>query len=138
MNRLAKDCLLTINGGSSSIKYALYEIRGTLDQLLSGEMEGIGTGKAKFSFIHLKSERKHHVDIPVADHAGAGHWLVRWLEKETDLIQVKAIGHRIVQGMEHTSPEKITNKLLTELKAFSAYDGYTADIDHPSPAECDH
>ncbi|CAN5433343.1 acetate/propionate family kinase [soil metagenome] len=122
MNRLAKDCVLTINGGSSSIKYALYEIRDTLNQLLSGEMEGIGSGKAKLSFIHLKSGPKHHIDIPVADHTAAGNWLVDWLEKETEFIRVKAIGHRIVQGIEHTAPEKITEKLLKELKAISPYD----------------
>jgi acetate kinase len=122
MNRSAKDCLLTINGGSSSIKYALYEIKDTLNQLLSGEMDGIRTGKTRLSFIHLKGNPKHHLDIPVGDHTEAGNWLVKWLEKETDFIRVKAIGHRIVQGMEHTSPEKITSKLLKELSAISAYD----------------
>lgn len=122
MDKLAKDCLLTINGGSSSIKYALYEIKDPLEQLLSGEMEGIGSGKAKLSFIHLKTGQSHHVDIPVADHTEAGHWLVKWLEKETDFIRIKAVGHRIVQGMEHSSPEKITDKLLKELKAIIAYD----------------
>jgi acetate kinase len=35
---------------------------------------------------------------------------------------VKTIGHRIVYGMEHTEPEKITDKLLKELKAISPYD----------------
>jgi acetate kinase len=122
MNRPAKDCLLTINGGSSSIKYALYEIKDTLNQLLSGEIECIGTGKARLSFIDLKSDPHHHIDIPVSDHTEAGRWLVEWLEKETDFMRVKAIGHRVVQGMEHTSPEKITDKLLRELKAISAYD----------------
>ncbi len=122
MNSPAKDCLLTINGGSSSIKYALYEIKDTLNQLLSGEMEGIGTGKAKLSFIHLKKAQDHHLDIPVANHTEAAEWLVTWLEKETDFIRIKAVGHRIVQGLEHSSPEKITDKLLMELKAISAYD----------------
>ncbi|MEO6851524.1 MAG: acetate/propionate family kinase, partial [Mucilaginibacter sp.] len=122
MNKPAKDCLLTINGGSSSIKYALYEIEDSLNQLLSGEMENIGSGKAMLSFTHLKSKQNHHVDIRVANHTEAGHWLSNWLEKETEFIRVKAIGHRIVQGMEHTSPEKITGKLLKELKAISPYD----------------
>jgi acetate kinase len=122
MSKPTKDCLLSINGGSSSIKYALYEIKDTLNQLLSGEMEGIGTGNATLSFVNLKSDPKLHVDIPVADHTEAGHWLVKWLEKETEFIRVKAIGHRIVQGMEHTAPEKITEKLLKELKDISHYD----------------
>jgi acetate kinase len=122
INKLAKDCLLTINGGSSSIKYALYEIKDTLNQLLSGEMEGIGSGDAKLNFIHLESSQSHQVNIPVADHIEAANWLINWLEKETEFIRVKAIGHRIVQGMEHTAPEKITDRLLKELKDISPYD----------------
>jgi acetate kinase len=122
MDRLPRNCLLTINGGSSSIKYALYEIKDSLNQLLSGEMEGIGSDQAQLHFIHAKGEQKHHFNIPVADHTEAAEWLVTWLEKETELIKVKTIGHRIVQGMEHTSPEKITGELLKQLKAISAYD----------------
>ena len=38
-----KNCVLTINGGSSSIKFALYEIEESLTQLFYGEMESIGT-----------------------------------------------------------------------------------------------
>jgi acetate kinase len=122
MNRPAKNCLLTINGGSSSIKYALYEIKGTLNQLISGEIEGIGRGTAKLSFIHLKSKQNHHVDIPVANFTEAGNWLASWLEKETEYVRINAIGHRIVQGMEHSPPEKITDRLLKELKDISPYD----------------
>lgn len=122
MNRPAKDCLLTINGGSSSIKYALYEINDSLNQLLSGEMEGIGSGKVQFSFTHLKEAQDHHIDIPVASHTEAVAWLVAWLEKESEFSRIKAVGHRIVQGLAHSSPEKITDKLLMELKAISAYD----------------
>lgn len=122
MDSRPRNCLLIINGGSSSIKYALYEMKEPLNQLLSGEMEGIGSGNAQLYFIHLKGEQKHHINIPVANHTEAAEWLVKWLEKETEFIKVKAIGHRIVQGMEHISPEKITDYLLKELKAISAYD----------------
>nr|MBC7613638.1 acetate/propionate family kinase [Pseudopedobacter sp.] len=122
MDSLPRNCLLTINGGSSSIKYALYEIKDPLNQLLSGEIEDIGNGKAKLHFIHSKGEQKNHFNIPVSNHTEAAEWLVTWLEKETEFINIKAIGHRIVQGMEHTSPEKITDELLKELKAISAYD----------------
>ena len=122
MDSLPRNCVLTINGGSSSIKYALYEMKEPLNQLLSGEMGAIGSGNAQLHFIYSKGEQKHHINIPVANHTEAAEWLVKWLEKETKFIKVKAIGHRIVQGMEHTSPEKITDYLLKELKAISAYD----------------
>lgn len=122
MNNRPKDCLLTINGGSSSIKYALYQVKGSLNQLLAGEIENIGSGNAKLSFIHSGKEQQHHINIKVANHSEAADWLVNWLAKEAEYIHIKAIGHRIVQGMEHGSPERIAAKLLKELKIISAYD----------------
>ena len=122
MNNSPKDCLLTINGGSSSIKYALYQIKGPLNLLLAGEIENIESGDAKLSFIHSGKKQQQHINIKVANHSEAADWLVNWLEKEVGFIWVKAIGHRIVQGMDHGSPELITAKLMKELKAISAYD----------------
>lgn len=122
MANLPRNCLLTINGGSSTIKYALYELKKPLNPLLCGEMEGIWSGEAQLHFIHSKGKQKHDINIPVTNHTEAAEWLVTWLEKETEFIKIKAIGHRIVQGIEHSSPEIITDELLKELKAISAYD----------------
>lgn len=122
MYKIPRSCLLTINGGSSSIKYALYEIKEPLNQLLSGEIKGINSGNAQHHYIHLEGAHNHHFNVPVNNHSEAAEWLFNWLEKETEFIELKAIGHRIVQGMAHSSPEKITDELLKELKAMSAYD----------------
>lgn len=118
----SKNCLLTINGGSSSIKYALYEMDDSLNQLLVGEMENIGSSSANLNFMRSGGERQRQIGIKVANHCEAADWLVNWLAKETEFVQIKAIGHRIVQGMNHGSPEFITAKLIMELKEISAYD----------------
>lgn len=117
-----KSCVLTINGGSSSIKFALYEIDETLTQLFYGEMESIGTKNAKLSFNNTITNQKNSVSIKAADHDDAANFLIGWLEKQDGFVSVKAIGHRIVHGMKHTEPEQITSELLDELKAISAYD----------------
>lgn len=39
--------ILTINGGSSSIKFSLYKMNEPLQKMLFGEIENIGTAKAK-------------------------------------------------------------------------------------------
>ncbi|MET4141708.1 acetate/propionate family kinase [Pedobacter sp. UYP1] len=122
MNNTSKKCILTINGGSSSIKYALYEMEGSLNQLLVGEMENIGSNSANLNFIHSGGEQQCLIDIKVANHGEAADWLVNWLAKETEFVQIIAIGHRIVQGINHGSPEFITAKLIMELKEISAYD----------------
>ena len=42
----AESRVLTINGGSSSIKFALFEAGGALRRILQGELERIGTPQA--------------------------------------------------------------------------------------------
>lgn len=122
MDNIPRNCLLTINGGSSSIKYALYEIKEPLNQLLSGEIKGIWSGQAQLHLKHAKGVEKHHINLPISNPTEAGEWLITWLGKETEFIKIKAIGHRVVQGMEHSTPEKITDELLKELNSISAYD----------------
>ncbi len=42
--------ILVINGGSSSIKFALFKTGNSLEQLFNGEIGNIGTKKAKLNF----------------------------------------------------------------------------------------
>jgi acetate kinase len=113
--------ILTINGGSSSIKFSLYEIKEPLKQLLSGAIENIGTNNSQLNFSIIDQEKKS-ISIEAKNHDQAANYLVKWLEKQQDFKLIKAIGHRIVFGMEHTKPEIITAELLKELKKNSAFD----------------
>lgn len=115
-------CVLTINGGSSSIKFALYEAESSLKLLAKGELENIGAKDTKFTFLNDSSSRKHNLKVEAADHTAAIEFLIGWLEKLDGFTSLKAIGHRIVFGMRHTNPEVITPNLLNELKDISAYD----------------
>ncbi len=117
-----KGNILTINAGSSSIKFALYETGETLQPLLYGEMEDIGTSNAKLIYTDPKSEQKTSIDIKPANHDGAIIILIDWLEKQNGFGSITAIGHRIVHGMQHTQPERITPHLLAELRKISAFD----------------
>jgi acetate kinase len=114
--------ILTINGGSSSIKFSLYETGVSLCQTLSGEIENIGTKNTTLNFTHLTTRRKNSIDITADSHNDAVNYLIDWLEKQAGFDSVKAIGHRIVHGMKHTKPELITPKLLDELKNIAAFD----------------
>ena len=117
-----KKCVLTINGGSSSIKFALYEVDKRLNQIVKGEMENIGMEGTKLTFTNDSSGRKHNIYVEAADHTAAIEFLIGWLEKLDHFKSIKAIGHRIVFGMEHTKPEALTPELLKELKEISAFD----------------
>ena len=118
----AKRSILTINGGSSSIKFALYEIDGALKQLLSGEIENIGTGNTRLSFNDFNTDQKNNISMNADGYNNVAFFLIDWLEKQGYFVSVSAIGHRIVQGMKHSVPELITHELLVDLKNISAYD----------------
>jgi acetate kinase len=114
--------ILAINGGSSSIKFALFKVGNPLEQLFYGEIENIGTKKAKLNFTNTCDQQRNRIDIVASNHDQAANRLIDWLEKQKNFDSVKAIGHRIVHGMKHTEPELITGDLLVELKKISAFD----------------
>ena len=110
------NCILTINGGSSSIKFSLYRIKEPLEQLFNGEIENIGSKKATLNINSATNQQKNSFDIEAPDRDQAANHLIDWLEKQEHFDSVKAIGHRIVHGMKHTKPELVTDDLLHELK----------------------
>ena len=114
--------ILTINGGSSSIKFSMYQVEKPLVKLLFGDIEKIGTKEAKFHFTTSQSPQKNSVDITANTHDEAINYLVDWLEMKQYFASISAIGHRIVHGMQHTEPELITDELLIDLKKISDFD----------------
>lgn len=111
--------ILTINGGSSSIKFAFYDVTGQLTLLSSGKIENIGNQSGAVLTNSLDKEKTH---LQTNDYDHAASFLIGWLEKQDGFSKVAAIGHRIVHGMAHTDPEQITPELLSELKKISPYD----------------
>jgi len=90
--------------------------------MLYGKIENIGAAKTKFHFTNNSDQQKNTLDIKAEDHNHASGYLIDWLEKQEGFDSVKAIGHRIVNGMQHTKPEIISDKLLIELKKNRAID----------------
>jgi acetate kinase len=115
-----KACILTINGGSSSIKFALYEDNKPLVRLLYGNIERIGLKDSTLTFH--KGENKNTLKVEASDHKSAVNFLIDWLEKQDKFSSVKAVGHRVVHGMDHTKPELVTPDLLDELHRIISYD----------------
>jgi acetate kinase len=114
--------ILTINGGSSSIKFALYAAVQTLKRGLFGTIGRIGSSGTKLTFHDADDKPSASRKLVAADHKSAANFLLDWLEKQNDFASVKAVGHRVVHGMKHTEPEIVTPKLLAELRRISPYD----------------
>jgi acetate kinase len=113
--------ILTINGGSSSIKFALYQTGEPLKRKLYGKIDRIGLSGTNLTF-HKDGKSQPPRKLAATDHKSAANFLIGWLEKQNGFESVRAVGHRVVHGMKHTEPELVTQKLLSELRRISPND----------------
>jgi len=114
--------ILTINGGSSSIKFALYEAAKPLKRGLYGTVDRIGLTGTNLTFHDADEKPQSSRKLAAADHKSAANSLIDWLEEQNDFKSVRAVGHRVVHGMKHTEPELVTQELLEELHRISPND----------------
>jgi acetate kinase len=112
--------ILTINGGSSSIRIAVFEASQPLRRLLQGKMERIGSDDASLTVDH-GDDAPIHVKVETKGRGTMG-FLIDWLESQPWFKTIEGVGHRVVHGMQHTDPELITAKLLDELKSIIPFD----------------
>ena len=89
--------VLAINGGSSSIKFAVYGA-GTLPKpSVSGALDRIGRGGTTLSWRATEgASREGHTEVP--DDTPATGLLLDWLEAREEFATVKAVGHRVSMG----------------------------------------
>jgi acetate kinase len=121
-NVQSMDSVLTINGGSSSIKFAIYEVAEPLKRGLAGKIDRIGLGGTNLTFNDPATNKPGSSKLDASDHKSATRSLIDWLEKQTGFETVRAVGHRVVHGMQHTAPELVTQELLDELHRIRPYD----------------
>src|SRR5450631_1215715 len=116
--------LLTINGGSSSIRFALYDARDVATKLLGGKIDRIGLPGCTMTVdeTHHGAMSRTETSVDAADHRSAAKFLLDRLGAQPAFAAVRAVGHRIVHGMQHSSPERITPALLAELRKILPYD----------------
>jgi acetate kinase len=60
--------------------------------------------------------------LAAADHKTAVEFLLDLLEEQPVFASVKAVGHRVVHGMKHSKPERVSRKLIAELRRIMPYD----------------
>jgi acetate kinase len=120
---IANPCILTVNGGSSSIKFALFEATDSLRRILEGGLDRIGLPNAVF---HVKATNlDENVSRPVSapDHTAAVGVLMDWIEKRSDRATLIAAGHRVLQGgPQYYKPQRITAEVIAELHRLSSFD----------------
>jgi acetate kinase len=115
--------VLTINGGSSSIKFALFEASDSLRRILDGGIERIGMPEAIFRVKGLDQVDNFSRSVKVPDHTAAVGGLMDWIEQRSGGDPLTAVGHRVVHGgPKYYKPQRITAEMIAELKHLSPFD----------------
>lgn len=118
----AHSAILTLNGGSSSLRFALYEAGESLRLKMRGKAERIGLSGTNWLINDASGKISDRRPIDAANHSAAVTLLLEWLEAHHVLETVAAVGHRVVHGMTRTAPEEITPQLLAELRKIVPFD----------------
>jgi acetate kinase len=105
MSKQSESRVLTINGGSSSIKFALFASGEPPQRLMAGSVERVGLPDGSADYQHAVGS------------------LFDKLEERFRLADVGAVGHRVVHGgPRYSQPVPITSEVLDELRRLIPFD----------------
>ncbi len=122
-NGMAPSHILTINGGSSSIKFALFAVGQPLRRVLGGSLEGIGRAEATLAVKGDDPADNFSRAVPAADHVAAVGALMDWIGQRVGVDQLAAVGHRVVHGgPAYSQPQRLTPELVAELHRLEPFD----------------
>ena len=114
--------VLTINGGSSSIKFALFEAVDPLRRVTTGNIDRVGLTDASFTINDSDGNRTCR-SLQAPSHTAAVNALMDWLEERTRHEALTAVGHRVVHGgPKYSDPQRITSEMVEELRQLSPFD----------------
>ena len=122
------DVILVLDSGSSSLKFAVYEITSVaapLSRLAHGQVEGLGTHPHFTAFDAEGHEADNSLlpaDGSANPHEQAMGTVLAWLQAHRDgTHRLVAAGHRVVHGgMVFASPVSINSEVLLKLDALSS------------------
>lgn len=107
--------ILSINAGSSSLKFKMYEMPEE-KELIYGYIERIGNDSS-YKIIIDKTDT---YNTKIENHIEAAKILIKSLfdyKIINDVNEIKAIGHRIVNGKDHHEPDLVDDNLISRLES---------------------
>jgi acetate kinase len=115
--------VLTINCGSSSLKFALFESSQSPEQILEGGIDRIGMPDATFRVHRAHSADRHSEVVAAPDQAAAVGLMMDWITHHEGNRPLAAVGHRIVHGgPTYCQPQRITRQMIEGLRRISPFD----------------
>ncbi|MFT7183704.1 MAG: acetate kinase [Oceanicoccus sp.] len=112
--------ILTINAGSSSLRFSLFNT--DLKLIYKGHVDAIGRDNCKYR-RYLESGQEIRTAIYAANHQAAITFALHRLKEDgviDDLKKIKKVGHRVVHGGESfTKPTKLTDATIKKIRLLS-------------------
>src|SRR5687768_9895487 len=112
--------VLAINGGSSSIKFTVYQAGTRLTPSLSGKLDRVGVGGTTLSW-HTTDSSSGDGRMEVTTHEPLTDLVMDWLGRRQEFVSVKAVGHRVVHGLTRSEPVRVTPQIIAELRRAVPY-----------------
>lgn len=118
-----KQGILTINAGSSSIKFALFSLDHPIspDAEVSGQIDGIGTNATKLIAKNRAGERiaDQLIAGDAVSHTQALDAMLKWFLATYTGWQIVSVGHRVVHGGDlYSQPTVVDAQVLEHLTGF--------------------
>lgn len=118
--------ILTINGGSSSIKFASFSAASPLRRIFGGQVERIGTPGALLTATRDNSSEVDTQPIAATTFQDGVQGIVTYLRQRIGKSVISAIGHRVVNGGLHLLDHQlVTPEVIAELRRMQPL-----DLDH--------
>lgn len=115
--------VLTLNAGSSSVKWALFRLGSPPVRAAAGKIERIGLADGLITSVDPATGQSLRRTAHVADHAASVRVLIEQLAQSGRGLSVQAIGHRVVHGGNlYVDSQVVTSEVMEELHRLSPYD----------------
>jgi acetate kinase len=115
--------ILTINSGSSSIKFSLYQMEKAESLVFRGKIERIGLSPSLFHVKDAAGKTLIDQQSNLPDQETSLKLLFSWLEQRASMKELDAVGHRIVHGgTKFREPHLVTEEVIQTLKDLSPMD----------------
>jgi acetate kinase len=130
-SRPDRSCLLTVNGGSSSLKFALFDAQAGDNSRAprrhaTGWIERIGLPGSRMAVAESNAGAHPAFPVSAPDLRTAAGLVADWLEREVGAAAVAAVGFRIVHGgPRYHLPQRVTADVVAELRRI-----IPLDVDH--------
>ena len=107
--------ILAINGGSSTLKFALFQPGASPARELSCSIDRIGTPDGTITRVGKHTVTAERRRITASDHVACLEPLLACIKDHLAQNPLVAIGHRVVHGGRYREPQLVTPTVMEEL-----------------------